>query len=87
MTTETEIAILTLISRTLQLKAFLELLPECQLATLLEAEGLLKNAELELPARRQLMSYLEAIASSSNLTGEAKEKAIALVEPWINPQF
>lgn len=89
MTTKTETAIanFTLINRTLQLNNFLDLLLEAQLATLVETEDLIKDTELESPTRRQLMSYLEAIASSSKLTGEAKDRAIALVEPWVNPQF
>lgn len=86
MTTETAIAISNLLSRTLKLSNFLDLLPEAQVSTLVEAENLLAT-DLELTTKRQLMSYLEAIAASSLLTGEAKDRAIALVEPWVNPQF
>ena len=85
--TETAIALFDLLNRSLKLTHFLAMVgPEYQLATLNEAEQLMET--LELPQKRQLMSYVEAIAASSKLEkGEVRDKAIALVDPWINPLF
>ena len=81
------IAIFNLLNRTLQIDSVLELLPESQLATLIETEDLLKDSEVEEDARSQLMQLITAIAACSLLTGEVKEKAIALVAPCPNLPF
>ena len=90
MTTATDVmnvAIFNLLNRTLQLDSFLGLLPEYQLATLIETEDLLKDSEVEQDARSQLMQLITAIAACSSITGEVKEKAIALVAPCPNLPF
>ena len=81
------VAIVKLLNRTLQLSDFLELLPEYQLATLIEAEDLLKDPEVEQDARSQLLQLITAIAACSLLTGEVKDRAIALVPPCPNLPF
>ena len=93
MTTAAEInqiitlANLKILSRTLRFDDFLELLPESQLATLIEAEDLLKDPEVEQDARSQLLQLITAIAACSSLNGKVKEKAIALVAPCPNLPF
>ena len=42
---------------------------------------------LELPAKKQLMAYMEAIAGDCRLPKEIKDVACAIVEPWLNPPF
>ena len=81
------LANLKILSRTLQLSDFLELLPESQLATLIETEDLLKDPEVEQDARSQLLQLITAIAACSSLTGEVKEKAIALVARALSCRF
>ena len=81
------VAIFNLLNRTLQLDSFLGLLPEAQLATLIEAEDLLKDPEVEHDARSQLLQLITAIAACSSLTGEAKERAIALVARALTCRF
>lgn len=74
-------AIVKLLNRTLQLDSFLGLLPEYQLAALIEAEDLLKDPEVEQDARSQLLQLITAIASCSKITGDVKVRAISLIPP------
>lgn len=71
--------------RTLQLKPFLGLMPDYQIATLEEVEKLVFSKHLPYPDKRRFLGFLSAIAISESASVEVKNRIEHIVMRWEDP--